>query len=214
MTREEILERYRQLRAISTRHHSGALEYVSRPTILEHAKRLGLAAGGMLVADSDEEMTLVFDLALYTAKDGRSRALDRYARAARLPPGSDESRVLEAMREARFSVWRIDHPHESAGLVVTDVLREVETWIVDENLEASAPEGLSFAGRVCEPDRFAMTCGVIVPVDRELMEEVALGHCHVFVRLGTALKFSCAQLPNRWRFLSSKAACRTIFCRE
>jgi hypothetical protein len=128
----------------------------------------------MLVADSDEEMTLVFDLALYTAKDGRSRALDRYARAARLPPGSDESRVLEAMREARFSVWRIDHPHESAGLVVTDVLREVETWIVDENLEASAPEGLSFAGRVCEPDRFAMTCGVIVPVDRELMEEVAL----------------------------------------
>ncbi len=174
MTREEILERYRQLRAISTHHHSAALEYLSRPTILEHAKRLGLAAGGMLVADSDEEMTLVFDLALYTAKDGRSRALDRYARAARLSPGSDEERVLEAMREARFSVWRIDHPHESAGLVVTDVLREVETWIVDEHLEASAPEGLCFAGRICEPDRFAMTCGVIVPVDRELMEEVAL----------------------------------------
>ena len=174
MTREEILERYRQLRAISTRHHSAALEFLSRQAILEHAKRLGLAAGRMLVADSDEEMTLVFDLALYTAKDGRSRALDRYARAARLPPGSDESRVLEAMREARFSVWRIDHPHESAGLVVTDVLREVETWIVDENLEASAPEGLSFAGRICEPDRFAMTCGVIVPVDRELMEEAAL----------------------------------------
>lgn len=174
MTREEILERYRQLRAINTHHHGAALEYLSRPTILEHAKRLGLAAGGMLVADSDEEMTLVFDLALYTAKDGRSRALDRYARAARLSPGSDEERVLEAMREARFSVWRIDHPHESAGLVVTDVLREVETWIVDEHLEASAPEGLCFAGRICEPDRFTMTCGVIVPVDRELMEEVAL----------------------------------------
>jgi hypothetical protein len=174
MTREEILERYRHLRAISTRHHSAALEFLSRPAILEHAKRLGLAAGGMLVADSEEEMTLVFDLALYTAKDGRSRALDRYARAAPLAPGSDEGRVLEAMRHARFSVWRINHRHEIAGLIVTDVLREIEAWVVDENLEASAPEGLSFAGRVCEPDRFAMTCGVIIPVDRDLMEEVAL----------------------------------------
>jgi hypothetical protein len=174
MTREEILERYRHLRAISTRHHSAALEFLSRPAILEHAKRLGLAAGGMLVADSEEEMTLVFDLALYTAKDGRSRALDRYARAAPLAPGSDEGRVLEAMRHARLSVWRINHRHEIAGLMVTDVLREVEAWVVDENLEASAPEGLSFAGRVCEPDRCAMTCGVIVPVDRDLMEEVAL----------------------------------------
>jgi hypothetical protein len=174
MTREEILDRYRRLRAISTRHHSAALEFLSRPAILEHAKRLGLAAGGMLVADSEEEMTLVFDLALYTAKDGRSRALDRYARAAPLAPGSDEGRVLEAMRHARFSVWRIHHRHEIAGLIVADVLREVEAWVVDENLEASAPEGLSFAGRVCEPDRFAMTCGVIVPVDRDLMEEVAL----------------------------------------
>ena len=174
MTREKVLERYRQLRAISTRHHSAALEYLSRQAILEHAKRLGLAAGRMLVADSEEEMTLVFDLALYTAKDNRSRALDRYARAASLAPGSDEGRVLEAMRHARFSVWRIHHRHETAGLIVTDVLREVEAWVVDENLEASAPEGLSFAGRVCEPDRFAMTCGVIVPVDRELMEEAAL----------------------------------------
>ena len=45
---------------------------------------------------------------------------------------------------------------------------------MDEQLEASAPEDLSFAGRLCEPDRFAMSCGVVVPVYREMMEEVAL----------------------------------------
>jgi hypothetical protein len=77
MIREEILDHYRRLRAISTRHHSAALEFVSRQAILEHAKRLGLAMGRMLLAESEEEMTLAFDLALYTAKDGRSRALDR-----------------------------------------------------------------------------------------------------------------------------------------
>ena len=104
MTRDEILQRYRHLRAISTGHHSGALKFLSRQALLEHAKRLGLATGGMLVAESEAEMTLVFDLALYTAKEGRSRALDRYARATKLPPGSDTARMLEAMCHARFSV--------------------------------------------------------------------------------------------------------------
>ncbi len=78
------------------------------------------------------------------------------------------------MRHARFSVWRIKQRHETAGLIITDVLREAELWLIDEQLEASAPEGLSFAGRICEPDRFAMSCGVVVPVYRELIEEVAL----------------------------------------
>ena len=174
MTRDQILERYRHLRAISTGHHSGALKFLSRQALLEHAKRLGLATGGMLVAESEAEMTLVFDLALYTAKERRSRALDRYARATPLPPGSDAACMLEAMRHARFSVWRIKQRHEAAGLIITDVLREAEVWLVDEQLEASAPEDLSFAGRICEPDRFAMSCGVVVPIYRELIEEVAL----------------------------------------
>ena len=174
MTRDQILERYRHLRAISTGHHSGALKFLSRQALLEHAKRLGLATGQMLVAESEVEMTLVFDLALYTAKERRSRALDRYARATPLPPGSDAARVREAMRHARFSVWRINRRHEAAGLIIADVLREAELWLVDEQLEASASEGLSFAGRICEPDRFAMSCGVIVPVYRELIEEVTL----------------------------------------
>jgi hypothetical protein len=108
----------------------------------------------MLVADSEEEMTLAFDLALYTAKDGRSRALDRYARAARPSPASDEARMLDAMRRARFSIWRIERRHETAGLIVADVLREAEVWLVDEKLEASAPPGMAFAGRVCEPEKF------------------------------------------------------------
>ena len=82
--------------------------------------------------------------------------------------------MLEAMCHARFSVWRIDRRHDRAGLIIADVLRESDVWLMDEQLEASAPEGLSFAGRLCEPDRFAMSCGVVVPVYRELIEEVAL----------------------------------------
>jgi len=174
MTREEILDRYRRLRAISMRHHGTALKFLSHAAILEQARRLGLTAEGMLVPESEEEMTLAFDPALYTAKDGRSRALDRYARAIRQAPGSDEACMLDVMRNARFSIWRLERRHDTVGLIVTDVLREAEAWLVDEKLEMSAPEGMAFAGRLCAPEGFEMSCGVVVPVDRDLIEEVAL----------------------------------------
>jgi hypothetical protein len=174
MNREEILDRYRRLRAISTDHHSAALKFIAGPALLAQAKRLGLAVGRTLLAESEEEMIPAFDLALYTAKEGRSRPLDRYARAARLVPGSDEARMLDAMRDARFSIWRIEQHHATAGLIVTDVLREAEAWLLDEQLEASAPEGMAFAGRLSQPEDFAITSGVVVPVDRSLIEEVTL----------------------------------------
>jgi hypothetical protein len=171
MQQRDILEHYRHLRGITTRHHSAALARLAGPTLLEQAKHLGLAYKRALVAESAEEMTLVFDLAVHTARPGRSRAIDRYARAAAPSPGSGEEVVLEAIRQAEFSLWRVESHHQTVGLVVKDVLRNKETWLVDESLTDSAEPGLTFAARLCWPAAFAMTCGVVVPVDVELMED-------------------------------------------
>lgn len=171
-SRGEVLRRYRHLRAIGTRHHSAALKFLTRAAILEPARRLGLAAGQMLIAASEEELTLVFDLAIYTAKEGRSRAIDRYAKTAQPSSSSDELLMLDAMRHARFSIWRVECRHDAAGLIVTDALRRADAWLVDEGLEASAQNGMCFASRLCEADGFAITSGVIVPVDGHMTEGV------------------------------------------
>jgi hypothetical protein len=86
---------------------------------MDYAKRLGLTRGKVVVLDRTEDMTLAVDLAIYLAKPGRSHPLDRYAGAAQFRPGSDEATVLEAMRHARFSIWRVERLHEIAGLVQT-----------------------------------------------------------------------------------------------
>src|SRR5713226_1367202 len=165
MTREEVLCRYRHLRAISTRHHSAALKFLGRPTIMEHAQRLGLSKGKVLVAESEEELTLVFDLAIHTAREGRSRTIDRFAQTTQFIQGSDEALMLEAMRRGRFSIWQVRERHETVGLVLTDMLRKVEAWLVDESLEATVPNGTAFAGRLYGPGGCAMTSGVAVSVD-------------------------------------------------
>jgi hypothetical protein len=112
---------------------------------------------------------LAFDLAIYTAAGGRSRAIDRYAKSAQFAQGSDEALVLEAMRNARFAVVSVERLHQSAGVIVVDLFRNIELWLVDEGLERSLSVGTAFATRYYALDGFIMTAGVAVPVDDDLM---------------------------------------------
>jgi hypothetical protein len=168
-SRGDVLARYRRMREISKRHHSNVMKLLSKDSILQQARRLGLADGKTLVLDSMDELMLAIDLAIHTAAAGRSRAIDRYARSAQFAPGSDEALVLEAMRDARFAVVLVQRRHQAAGLIVTDVFRKIGLWLVDEGLEISLPEGSAFATRYYTPDRFSMTAGVGMPVDLELL---------------------------------------------
>jgi hypothetical protein len=170
--RREVRRYYRHLRTICTRHHTAVMPYIARAAVLEQARRLRLAVDGVIVADSTEELTLLYDLAIYTAKPGRSRAIERYAKMTQLSPECDELRVLEAMCSAQFSIWRVERGHHIYGLIVTDLLREMEIWLVDEALTISARNGLCFAGRLCHLQHFTITNGVAIPILSASMERL------------------------------------------
>jgi len=170
--RAAVLARYRHLREISKQHHNGAMKFLPPDAILQTARRLGLAQGRTFVLDSMDELDLVFDLTIHTAPPGRTRAIDRYAKAARLPPDSEEARVLDAMCHAHFSVLRIERRHAQIGLIATDVTRETELWLVDVGLESSMPNGTELATRFFTPDSFSMTAGTPIPITAELVANV------------------------------------------
>ena len=173
MTRTEILARYRHLRQVSKEHHHAVLDVIVPDVLLDWAKRLRLTEGRTVVFESEHEMTLAEDLATYLPRPGRSHPLDRYARAAEFAAGSDGALVLEAMRRARFSVWRVERRHETAGLILRDLLRGEETWLVDETMEKNPPLGVEMAGRLMRPEGFAMTARIVVPVTPVLMKMVS-----------------------------------------
>lgn len=171
MDREELRCRYRRLREINKRHQNGALAHVSQATMLDCARRLGLAHGRTLVMDNPDEMNLIFDLVVYAAKAGRSRGIDRYAERHRPTPGSDEELMLTAAQNAKFGMWRVERRHEVFGIYVVDIFSNETLWLVDESLEANCPNGLVFVGRLMMIGDFAITCGVIVPIGIEMIME-------------------------------------------
>jgi hypothetical protein len=85
-----LLRRYRDLRAIGTRHTAPLAH-----SLLDRASwSMRNVSGQTLIVDSEVELTLVFDFAIYNAKDGRSRAIDRYAKSRNCRPDSDEKPKL------------------------------------------------------------------------------------------------------------------------
>jgi hypothetical protein len=190
--RADVLARYRRLREIAMMQQCKAMAFLSGDAILHHARRLGRVYSNVTSDDLDG-LTLPLDLAIYTAPGGRPRAIDRYARSARLVPGSDEALVLEAMRDASFAILSAERRHPSAGLIVTDLLRDRELWLVDDVIEKSAAKGSAFAARYFSPAGFAMTTGAATPVDVDLLASA-------LEREPQLLRKPCAEAINDWRF--------------
>lgn len=166
-SRADVLGRYRQLREIARKHNHRALSLLAREAIFRQARRLGLARGKTLLLDDMDELFYAYDLAIYTAPPGRSRAIDRLACSVSLPTGSDEALMLEAMCNDCFALVIARRRHELAGLIVTDVARDQDVWLVDEGLEKTFPDGAGLALRYWSIDGFAMTAGVGVPFAKE-----------------------------------------------
>ena len=136
------------------------MRLVSMDAFLQQGLLLVFAVGSTLILDDFDELTYAMDLCVYTAPPGGPWALERYARSARLAKGSDEALMLDAMRNDRFAVAMVRRRHEAAGLIVTDVVRNAEVWLMDEGLEQSFPDGAALAICYYVPDRFGMTAGV------------------------------------------------------
>lgn len=136
---------------------------------MEQARRLGIARGRKWILNTEDELPLLYDLALYGRQGRRKRPLDRYASSQGLASDSDEARVLDAMLAARFVLIRVERRHPEAGLIVSDLMRDEELWLVDEGMEATAPVGLKMATRVYSPEDFHMAAGAFVPVTGALL---------------------------------------------
>jgi hypothetical protein len=173
-TRENILARYLHLREISKELHHEVLKSIPDDSLLNQARRLGLAQGKTLLLDNEDEIYYVYDLTIYTAPPDRSRAIDRYARSARFETQSDERLMLNAMLKSQFAMLLIEGHHDTAGLIATDILRNSKVWLIDIGLESSLDDGQFVATRLLTPGPFSMTAGASVPFEIDMLKPVCM----------------------------------------
>jgi hypothetical protein len=142
----------------------------SRADLTRAAKQLGLWEEGQIVAEEDA-VDMVADVALFEPNQRGRRVFDRFLEieARRLTPADLE--LARYMAGAFFSIFRLAARHDTAGVWLEDLLEgDRRLWLVDEALEASAPDGLVFGMRLFEAGPFHAGFGIVAPADEETLE--------------------------------------------
>lgn len=173
-------ERYRLLAAARSRLLQAAAMRIPLVSIAQQARALSIWDGKRVAPGDEAQLAMAFDLGVLAPLGDHARGIDRQAKAAPPEPGGADAIMLDGLRSARFGLWRILGLHPEGGARVIDLAREgeagaEETWLMDRHVGASPP-GTLIAARLAWPPGmgFAMTCGVIAPIDARALERLLL----------------------------------------
>lgn len=175
MTRHaELLPRYKQLRQAALRLNNRLVETLSRSVLDEGGKKLGILRGYVLTLDSEDEIAVLMDYCIYDVRRRGVNAVERYLAKSPPAPDSDEMTLLQAMRQAYYSLFAVEAVERGVGVHVKDLLRDESLFLVDVGFGSSAPLGMILAARVTAPEGIAMTTGAALPFGLLSAEESAV----------------------------------------
>ncbi len=159
----DLLKRYKELREVGLRLNSRLMETLPHSALDEGGKKLGILKKNVLTLDSEDEIAVLADFCIHDVRRPGANAVDRLL-AESLPPGGDEMVLLQALRQARYSLFAVETVEPGVGVHVRDLLRDEPLFLVEVGLSRSAPAGMVLAARVMAPEGISMTTGAALPV--------------------------------------------------
>jgi hypothetical protein len=170
MTRDEVLAEYRPIRAAIQRVLAQAPKVCTAADWKRAARALGYEDANSITVGSERDIEILGDVALFEPNQHGKRAYDRFLKtqADQLEP--EDRDVAQRMANAFFSIFEVVGRHDTAGVWLKDLLVDSEPiWLMDESMEASAPDGIMVGMRLFDAGSFYAGFGIVVPVDAELV---------------------------------------------
>jgi hypothetical protein len=138
----------------------------------EGARRLGILKGDVMVFDSEDEAPVLMDYCIYNVyRDGRN-AVQRYLADSPPRAGSEELYLLQAMKNARYSLFKIKAPEPGVGATIEDILTGTTDFLADVGISKTVSKGLILASRMIPLEGFLATGGTALPVELSALEEI------------------------------------------
>ena len=170
----EQLAFYRRLRVVQRGLHHELMKLLPKNALKECGMVLGIYKNDTLVFSSESETDVLMDYCIYDYRwDGRN-VIERYINQTPIEDGSDEQILLNAMLEARYSLFVVHDVVRGRGVQTRDLLRGDSGFIVDVALSETAVKGFILACRIISPGDggFSMTTGAGLPADRPIMGRI------------------------------------------
>jgi hypothetical protein len=171
---DDRLSRYRPLREAGRNLNVALAKLLSKDAVLECGKKLGIAKAGMVIFNNDDEVTVLYDYCLYHHRRGNKTVIERYLEQSPPEQGSLDAALVQAMQQARFSIFLITAITPRQGAVVQDLVRGDTLQLVDLGIAETGMPGILLLGRLLPVDDFYMSTGSLIPVSEPVYQEKLL----------------------------------------
>ena len=165
------LQRYKKWREIGMKLNHKIMEQASKDTILRAARDLRLLRkkDDIIRCDSETDTHFLMDRVVHDVLIDGKRAVEIYRgqNAQRLT--EDERTLLDALVDARYSLFVVRQIEPGKGLHLLDVFSEETMFLTDVNLSQTALEGNLLAGRAVSVDGITFTSGCACPFPAKLL---------------------------------------------
>jgi hypothetical protein len=174
MDQAAILRDYTELRRKSVPLNTRLVKTLEKEDIGAAASALGMLHGKQIELQTEDEINVMMDHAIHSLfHDGRN-AVDRLLETEEYPEGSPELRLLEVMRQARFTIVEVTSPIPGFGVHALDGPGKTPIVIVDIGFSKTAVPGMALATRLISPgEGWWMTTGAALPLNQKALDRIA-----------------------------------------
>jgi len=161
------VQRYKELREATRKLVNVILKVIPKEIINRAAKEMNILVKGVLVFDSEEEMSFLFDRILYDIKWDGKNAIEHFEAESEYEPSEDEKKYINAMKEARFSLFEVVGRNPGKSVYLSDLLSGIllnsQIELTDLSMSETFSNGLLLATRIIRIDDICMTTGASYP---------------------------------------------------
>jgi hypothetical protein len=158
-----LLPRYKHLRQVGLHLNTRLVKTLPKSVLDEGGRKLGLLKKNVLTLDTEDEIAVLMDYCIHDIRRQGINAVERFLAESPPPAGSDEMVILQAMRQARYSLFIVEATEPGVGVHVRDLLRDEPLFLVDVGFSATGAPGFVLAARITAPEGITQTTGAALP---------------------------------------------------
>ena len=158
------LAKYLEVRQATADIQNRVLATLSKDEFNEAGARLGFLHDDVLVFESEHEMSVMADFAIYDLRPNGRSPVERYLEDRRSALADEERELLEAMVAHRYGILMVEGTEPGVGVAATDLLGGPPLFVYDVHLSQTAEIGLVLATRLIAPAGLTMTTGAALPL--------------------------------------------------
>jgi hypothetical protein len=181
---DPVLKDYQRFRKVGRDlNHKIIDAYLNETTLEKAATMLNLGRKGQLIVDSEDDLSVLMDFALFEIRqrDGRN-AVEHYVEE-KGGANAIERELLTAMIQAQTGFYKVEQVLRNKRQIILEnlIIPEAPTSLTDINFSQTMIDGLVVFLRSVRTTKFTMTSGVAFVFPNRLEQELVKG----WKRLGT-----------------------------